>query len=380
MALREMSVSHAVEPEIEEKANRGVVEVNLEELRELHAEMESFDVYAVNANVLKQWADRLKLAEQGIQRHISDLPPPPPKQQQATTRSKRKESTVSRTRSEGGALAGYESSPLTTSNSLASHVASAVHLLVDTMCNIVQAEWAVCYVYVEAIRKLVLIAGVGKRQGLPGDVKLHANSGVESLVLENGIAVCMALASIENEFSDEQDKTFGDKSKSMMIFPIFKPGSATATLGVLEVGNKVHDGQFTLEDECNVADCAFFLAQLISRFPSDITNPNTLDPSIFVKPRDLDRNGSSSRQPQMVYRTAHRGQPRRTEVLRDAVHLPRNPSIESVLDHVAQVNEAWRSAVLLNIELEHEIRRLHEALRVSRRETSRLQDLMSEQK
>lgn len=375
-----VSVSKIVEPSeatIEQKTNRGVVEVNLEELRELQSEIETFDVYAVNQATLKQWADRLKQAEEGIQRHIGEVPHPP-KQQHGTFRQRRKESLISRPRSEVGAPLTETSTSGT--SSLASHVASTVHLLLDTLANTVHAEWAVCYVFVESTRKLVLIGGVGKRQGRPGDVQLHAHSGVESLVLENGIAVCMALASIENEFSDEQDKTFGDKSKSMLVFPIFKPGSATTMLGIVEVGNKVLDGQFTIEDETCVADCAFFLAQLISRFPSDITNPNTLDPNIFIKPRDTDRSGSSSRQPQMVYRTGHRGQPRRTEVLRDAVQLPRNPTIESVLDHVAQVNEAWRNAVLLNIELEHEIRRLHEALRVSRRETSRLQDLLSEQK
>lgn len=381
---------------IESLAQQGVVESNLDDLKDLVNEIETTDVYSLNKDSLNKWAFKLRNISDLLDKHAlflkknsahmqqsplnANAPQPPsvPTHKQSTlggggggASSKRRESI--RPKSEGlSTLEGPVPS------SLSAHVASTLHMLTDTLCHIVHSEWAVCYIYQEATRKLVMIGGAGKRQGRPGDIKLHAGIGIESLVLENGVAVCMALAAAETEFSDEQDKVFGDHSKSMLIFPVFKPGSTTATVGVLEVGNRLLGGPFTPDDEAAVSDCAFLIGHLISRYPSDLTNPNTLDASIFNKPKDsVERivSNAAGRQTQMVYRTGHHGQPRKAEVLRDAVVLPRNPTIENVLDHVAHVSEAWKSAVMLNIELEHEIRRLHEALRISRRETARLQDV-----
>ena len=56
--------------------------------------------------------------------------------------------------------------------------------------------------------------------------------------------------------------------------------------------------------------------------------------------------------------------------------LQSGATVTDALEHTLQMGESWRNAVLLNVSLEAEMRRLHEALRISRRETARLQDML----
>jgi hypothetical protein len=212
-------------------------------------------------------------------------------------------------------------------------------------------------------------------------MKISSTSGIEGIALEHGVGICLSFAAAETEFSNAQDLAYKSKSKGMLVFPLLRPGMANHCIGVLEVGNRLMDGPFSLSDEQRVAESAFLLSALLTRFPNDVTNPNALDPSIFNKPRDADRVLlTSSCEPLMVYRSGYPHEPRKSDLVRDAVPLQsKEAPIRSVLEGVGQVNDAWKSAVLLNIELENEIRRLHEALRVSRRETQCLQDALNEQ-
>lgn len=362
---------------VDDTTRRAVAESNIEDLRVFIKEVEETDMYAIKKETLRRWVSRLTNITDILERHIGQSTtaskPAPAVAATATNLilSRRRES-LARPRTDVGAPSDFVAPPAT----VAAHVASAVHLMLDSLRHLTHAEWSTCFLFVEATQKLVMIGGAGKRQGRPGDIKLDASVGVEHLVMENGIGVCMGLATAEKSFSDEQDKMFGSHSKSVLIFPMFKPGSSTSTIGVIEVGNRVKDGPFTEVEETAVADAAFFIANLVTRFPNDITNPHSLDTSIFQKSREIDPGLSALRQPLRVYRTGLHVAPRRLEMMRDSEAVPRNASVEDALDHIATVSDSWRSAVLLNVELEHEIRRLHEALRISRRETARLQEIL----
>jgi GAF domain-containing protein len=360
----------------EDTLRSALLETNLHDLHAFASEIDEADIYSLTKDTLKIWSFKLHTIGEMLGKYVpseiacSEQVPEALRGRSPSTRvpaSKRRESSVVPHNDIGDHRA-----PAT----ISMHAASAVHLLLDSLCHTAHAEWSVCYIYVESLKKLVLVGGAGKRLSCPGDVALHGNSGIEGLVLENGIGVNMALATSEKDYSDEQDQSFRDHTRSMLVFPLFKPGSSTSVIGVLEVGNRTRDGPFTEDDERTLSDCSRFIADIVSRYPNDITNPKTLDKSVFVRTRDPTHSKSvpAARQPLMVYRTHRHTQPRKSEVSRDAVTLPRGASVEDVVDHVSRVSEAWRSAVLLNVELEHEIRRLHEALRVSRRETARLQE------
>lgn len=352
-----------------------LLETNLNNLHAFATEIDESDIYSLTKDTLKIWSFKLHNIGDMLKKYApSDDTAYECSPEAVRARSpsrappgKRRESSV---------IPKDDYSELRPPTTISMHVGSTVHLLLDSLCHTAHAEWSVCYVYVDSIKKLVLIGGAGKRLSSPGDIALHAGAGIEGLVLENGIGINMALATSEKEFSEEQDQAFRDHTRSMLVFPMFKPGSSTSVIGVVEVGNRIRDGPFNDEEERTVSDCSIFLADIVMRFPNDITNPKTLDKSVFVKSKEMMRSRAvpPERQPLMVYRTHRHTQPRKSELNRDAVALARGASIEDVVDHVARIGDAWRSAVLLNVELEHEIRRLHEALRVSRRETARLQE------
>jgi GAF domain-containing protein len=351
-----------------------LLETNLENLRAFATEVDEADIYSLTKESLKIWAFKLRTSAEMLGKYVprdSAMTQSP-----EATRIRSPPRAILAKRRESSVIPRDDINEGRAPSTISMHVASTVHMLLNSLCQMSHAEWSACYLYVDTTKKLVLIGGAGKRLSCPGDVSLHAGSGIEGLVLENGIGINMALATSEKEYSDEQDQAFRDHTKSMLVLPIFKPGSSTSVMGVLEVGNRIRDGAFTEEEEQTVCDCGKFVADIVFRFPNDVTNPKTLDKSIFVRAREADRSRvvHPELQPLMIYRTHRHTQPRKGEMMRDAVALSRGASIEDVVDHVARIGEAWRSAALLNVELEHEIRRLHEALRVSRRETARLQE------
>ncbi len=264
----------------------------------------------------------------------------------------------------------------------AAHVSSTTHMIVDNICHMIQADWATCFVYNDSLKKLVLVAGVGKKQAKPGEISITCNSGLESLVMENGIAVGIEKPSAEDDLLSHLEANILTRSKCVLCFPLFKPGSTTTVVGVLEAGKTANDRPFSSDDENRFAECAFLLAHIMGRFPNDLTNTASLDSSIFGKPPDANESyplHTSGRQPQLIYRTDSQYS-KKEDVLREAQHLTRSAGVQNVMEHTSFVTEAWRSSVLLNIELEHEVRRLHEALRVTRRENSRLQGIVTEKK
>lgn len=350
-------------------------ETNLNDLQAFATEIESADIYSLTKDILKIWAFKLSTIGEMLGKYVPSEGAIEPTPDALRGRSPSTRVTAAKRR-ESSVMPREEASEHRPPTTISMHVSSTVHLLLDSLCHTAHAEWSVCYIYVESLKKLVLVGGAGKRLSCPGDVALHATSGIEGLVLENGIGINMALATAEKDYSDEQDQSFRDHTRSMLVFPMFKPGSSTSVIGVIEIGNRTREGPFTEDEERTVSDCSRFIADIASRFPNDITNPKTLEKSVFVRTKDLAHSKTipPMRQPLMVYRTHRHTQPRKSELVRDAAALPRGASVEDVVDHVSQVSEAWRSAVLLNVELEHELRRLHEALRVSRRETARLQE------
>ena len=85
-----------------------------------------------------------------------------------------------------------------------------------------------------------------------------------------------------------------------------------------------------------------------------------------------------SRHAQLVYRTSKAGHVRRADLLGGAVRLPPIATITDAVEHVASVNAGWRNAVLLNVELEQEVRRFKDQVRSLQRESGRLQAVLSE--
>ena len=385
-ALSLASVSQERSRIVESSAQDGVFEANLEDLEDLCQEIETNTIYSLRAETLKGWAMKLRVIHEQLSRRPHD--------QGGLDASKRNHSmrtqlhfqhsqvgmAGSMRRRETNSQFKSKTEQTPPNSTFAAHVSSTTHLVADNICHMIQADWVTCFVYNEGLKKLVLVAGAGKRQAKPGEVTLNSNSGLESTVMESGIAIGTGSPATEAELVTELEANPVTRSRSVLCFPLFKPGSTTCVVGVLEAGKLAGESPFSVDDENRFGECAFFLAHFLSRFPNDLTNAVTLDSSIFTKPKDSasDRH-LSVRPPQLIYRTGHH-HPRKADVLREAQQLQRASSVQSVLEHSAFVSEAWRSSVLLNIELEHEVRRLHEALRVSRRETSRLQGVVNEKK
>ena len=396
---------------VERAAREAVIEANLGDLEELSSDIEGATVYSLRNDTLQRWAAVLRNSIEVIRQQVHGL----------GTESKPSSAHGSVHSMHGmqssGRLTGGQSIRLKRGQSMApgmdrkatmhdaisamrgtdsgarsgavttvgGSVSSAVYLLLEACASAIHADWSTCFIYQAKTEQLVLACGTGKRQGKPGSLKVPANVGVESHVMNTGIAVNIAHAYVEEEFSPNIDKGTNTRTKTQLVFPLMKPGTTSVAFGVIEFGNKQTGTGFTPEDESKVAQCSQLLALIISKYPSDITNPSCFDPSIF--PKDQEKVPSilaglaipgGRLQEQLVHRTARVGHLKRAEVMRDAAGLNSIPTITEAIGHVTQVNEAWRNAVILNIELEREISRLHEALRVSRRETTRLQGAIQE--
>jgi hypothetical protein len=367
---------------------------NLDDLDDICEELESCTVFSLRAETLRGWAAKLRMVRQQVGQQVGQQQNPNSKStKKPHDASERGDFNDQSYRSLGASSlpmgersmrrrdphGGGQGSAKTT---FASHVSSATHLIVDNICHMVQADWVTCFVYNDALKKLVLVAGAGKKQAKPGEVTITSKSGLESLVMENGIAIGIGMPSAEEDLGSELEANPLTRSKCVLCFPLFKPGSSTTVVGVLEAGKAANERPFSSDDENRFAECAFLLAHLVSRFPSDLTNTASLDSSIFAKPPDANEHHhlhTSGRQPQLIYRTGFQ-HPRKADVAREAQPLARAAGVQNVMEHTAFVSEAWRSSVLLNIELEHEVRRLHEALRVARREIARLQGVVNEKK
>ena len=370
---------------LESSAQDGVIETNIEDLEDVCAEIESNTIYSLRAETLKGWAMKLRIVHEQLSRRVD----PNGLDQSKRIHSMRTQSHFQMSHLAGSSMRRRETNSqfkpkadvVSPCSTFAAHISSTTHVIADNICHMIQADWVTCFVYNESLKKLVLVAGAGKKQAKPGEVTLNSNSGLESTVMESGIAIGTGSPATEAELLTELENNPVMRSRSVLCFPLFKPGSTTSVVGVLEARKVAGDRPFSVDDENRFAECAFFLAHLLSRFPNDITNPVTLDSSAFSKPRDSGERQLhlSGRHPQLIYRTGHH-HPRKADVLREAQQLQRSASVQSVLEHAAFVSEAWRSSVLLNIELEHEVRRLHEALRVARREIARLQGVVNERK
>jgi hypothetical protein len=395
-----------------------MIDVNLNELRDVCQELETANVYSLRNDTLRSWAAKIHMIRQQLESYklglegcssrgvvnrntsgsgkfglstlrLGETPAPDGQKASMTQfqRNKASEKFAQSARSIRLLDAPHPgaSSSVSVSPTFAAHVSSATHLIVDNLCHMVQADWTTCFVYNEPLKKLLLVAGAGQKAMKPGEISISASSGLESTVMENGVAVGIGMPAVEDELMSELEANgrAANKSRCVLCFPLFKPGSTTNVIGVLQAGKiSAQSRPFSGEDENRFAECAFLLASLVDRFSSDLTNPNTLDASIFNKPSDATERHllhASCRHPQLIYRTGFQ-HPRKADVMREAQQLSRAATVQNVMEHTSFVSEAWRSSVLLNIELEHEVRRLHEALRVSRREVARLQAVLTERK
>jgi putative methionine-R-sulfoxide reductase with GAF domain len=368
-----------------------VVESSLGDLEELANDMETLSVYSIRADHLAAWSFKIRTALKTVRQGT--------REQQGKGRSIVVESgsvvasnnDLASAELTIGSRAAAALSLAVNQTSVAPFVSGAIHLLTDSLLSMVNADWASCYVYSAKTDELVLACSVGKRLDKPGSMRLSANTGIESHVLSTGIAVNVAHAYSEAEFSDTQDAGQSSRTRSELVFPLMKPDGGSHTFGILQLCNKGGGTAFfDANDEIRAAECAFFIASIMAKFPSDVTNPVCFDPALVAAattmPKDDGLLGKyalireAPRATTMVFRTARAGHIKRAEVMRDATKLRTVPSIQEALEHVTKVNDAWRNAVLLNMELEKEIGILHDGLNVSKRENSRLQTLANELK
>lgn len=370
-----------------------VVESTLGDLEELANDIDTMSVYAVRADHLSTWAAKIRTAVKAIGSNDAAKRP----------RAKR---SASHDRDAAGSHAAPQPDATekqdtrhltivpTNPATLAPFVSGGVHLLLDALAGLVQADWGTCFVYSAKTEELVLACSVGKRLDRPGTLRLSATSGIESHVLATGIAVNVAHAYAEEEFRPSQDQTSQSRTRSELVFPLLKPGSNAHTFGVIQLCNKLGGTAFfDANDENIVAESAQFIASIIAKFPSDITSTMCFDPAMLItSDAHAEKNALSRAFPlvtetpkrdhaaTMVFRTARAGHVKRAEVMRDSAKLPTVPSITEAMQHITKVNDAWRNAVLLNMELEKEISRLHDSLSVAKRESTRLQAVSNELK
>ena len=429
------------------------------------------------------------------------------------------------------------------------HVASTLFVMLDALASSVRASYGMLFVFNEQTNCMVLVSACGSRYARPGSVSIPGNRNLgknqtaESLVIDSGIALNIGNAYLETSFGTSIDDRYvaramagvtdaiskanvtelnvsvasiaaltsnvakQTRTSNLLIFPVFKPGSHNSeVIGLLELGNKMSDGAylkgdlgsadsivpFSSDDECRLAEAAIMMANIMAKFPHDLTNRHNHDHGIDARLAQMmsgvpppqysistsitsavagsdevsiplsaglgsafqyftagPLRTSSVRSQQLVHRSqVLKPTTRRADIISNAAPLvsgllkdsnllspidaeleteveykkiaagmqvrtsspsadpptPRsfNPQeviprelhaslrkedncmptltgigVLEVLENAIQMNESWRNAVALNIELDTEIRRLHEALRVSRREISRLQDMVS---
>ena len=378
-----------------------VIESSLGELEELSNDIEGTSIYALRADNIQTWVYKIRASMKSIRASIDGKSA----KAMPTTQSfnggkasvasphilghKHHQSTVSHATRDGGAnAAGGPGMSI-----VAPFVSGALHMLIDSLAAHLSAEYATCYLFSQKVGELVLACSVGKRLDRPGTLRLSATSGIEGMVLQTGIGINVSHAHSEKEFNEHQDPIGASRTKSELVFPLFKPGCSTHTFGVVQLCNKDGGEAFTQQDEARVAECASFVAMLIHKYPADITNSVVFDPALCASSQSpmkadpaLSGLGNfplvndAPRHAQLVFRTARAGHVRKSEVLRSGAKLSSAPTITEALSHVQQVNDAWRNSVLLNAELEKEIARLNDALTVAKRESSRLTGALADMK
>jgi putative methionine-R-sulfoxide reductase with GAF domain len=375
--------------------SRGLMESNFGDLEELANDIEAMSVYGIRGDHLGSWGNKIRRSLKAMRESIDGVKPKQREPSSARRHNSMRLSKHSPDDDRGGATASTALPPAASgpSTSLAPYASGALHLLLDALAGRVSADWATCFVYNRRTEELVLACSVGKRLDRAGTLRLSASSGIESHVLSTGIAVNIAHAYAEEEFRSAQDKTATTRTRSELVFPLMKPGSNAYSFGVVQLCNKKGGTEFFTEaDEIRAAECVPLLAAIIAKFPNDITNPACFDSSLLAGlPTAASRDVGSREFPlpsdsrptpsnQLVFRTARAGHVRRADVMRDAGNVSLVPSITEALGHVAKVHDAWRNAVLLNIELEKEIARLQESLSAAKLENQRLQTVGNELK
>ena len=382
-----------VDDDVHKAAHVAVIETSLGDLEELAHDVESSSIYALRGDNLSRWSFRMRNVIQSI-RSVIRKKDSCLLEYSVDGRSRRGRSGSSVRGKE--ALETQKNAPTSPVMNLqqastASFVSGTVYLLLDSLGSAIGADWGQLLIYQPKTEELVLACSVGRRAVKPGTIHVPANLGVEGQVLSSGIAINVAHAYAEEEFSPAQDQATSRRTQCQIVFPVTKPNQPTFVVGVVEFCNKTTAPAFTPEDECRVAECLQFLSRILWKYPNDITNPACFDPTAIVGLHQsspgltsaFDESAVSvpalSQRPQtMVFRTARAGHIRRSDIMRDGLQLSAMPTITEALAYITKVNDGWRDAVLLNIELEREIKRLQEALRISHRETTRLQGLIAE--
>lgn len=392
--------------ELEVNVARALIDSNLGDLEELAFDVESMSVYAVRADHLATWSTKIRSAI-GMIRGAADKTAPtkrarPAFSAAASPHSPPLRAVASKASLESPEHDGIQHPPRRNSHPqptgvLAPYASGALHMLVDALAHVTASDWVTCFVYSAKTEELVLACSVGKRLDRPGSIKLSATSGIESHVLNTGIAVNVAHAYAEQEFNSAQDTPANARTKSELVFPIMKPGSTTHCFGILQLCNKRGGREcFTEFDETKAAECAQFVACIIAKFPTEITNGSCFDTSLLGSVPPLSKEPSAlkglglspeaiesaktAQGHQLVFRTARAGHVRRGDLMRDAGQVSAIPTITEALNHVAKIHEAWRNAVVLNVELDREIARLQESLTISKKENQRLQSGLNDLK
>ena len=373
-----MDDEEVIAREINDRVHRALIQSSMEELQDVVAVLQESSVYSIQDETIRSWGHRLRAISQNVLNCVTRMTLVAPT---ANNTKRNAKMSATATPSNNNFCIGEVSSAAGVGNAqiISTHVASSLFIIVDTVCSSVGAAWGNLFVFVQASDKLVLVCSCGQRGSLPGSVKINAGASVERNVLENGIAISISPTTEVTFSGHPQDRFFDTRTKSMLVFPIFKPGSSTEVVGVVEFCNKdSSNSPFTADDEVRAMEAATILSNIMMKYPNDVTCGSCLDSGLHTAAREfgvgqqLSCCSSSPRQQQLIFRTWKN--PRRDEFVEHATALPRAMDLESVMDHVVQVNDSWRNAVLLNIELELEIRRLNEALLVSRKEIARLQD------
>jgi putative methionine-R-sulfoxide reductase with GAF domain len=380
--------------ELRGNVSRAVMESNFGDLEELAHDIEAVNVYGIRNDHLTAWPSKLRTTLAMMRNTLDGVPNDPPRRRRSMARIRvtdppADELSATRNTNQYDRNAGPAAPPIT----IAAYASGALHILLEALVQSVQADWGTVFVYSAKTEELVLACSVGKRMDRAGTLRLSAVSGIESHVLTTGIAVNVAHAYAEDEFRPAQDARSAHRTRSELVFPLLKPGSTAYSFGVMQLCNKAGGVDFfTDRDERSAAECAPLLAAIIAKYPNDVTNPICFDPTLlagnvsavrvdassrtFALPQDVKDVGGT----QLVFRTARAGHVRRSEVMRDAGGIATVPSISEALGHVAKVHDAWRNAVLLNIELEKEISRLQDSLSMGKREQQRLHGVIEELK
>eukprot|EP01006_Ploeotia_vitrea_P055103 TRINITY_DN67960_c5_g2_i1.p1 TRINITY_DN67960_c5_g2~~TRINITY_DN67960_c5_g2_i1.p1 ORF type:complete len:635 (-),score=24.46 TRINITY_DN67960_c5_g2_i1:646-2517(-) len=271
---------------------------------------------------------------------------------------------------------------------------AALYVVMEAITYQLQAEKGTCFVYNQQADELAAVAVAGANVPRPVTISQPLNSGSTACsVYQTGISI--------NGQSNNHDKKNDPnlKTLSILAFPIPNMGTRKP-LGVIQVVNKKRGtSMFKDEDEQKLYHYTFVLSYLLQRYPVNFLH-SMFDPThVLHSVVGFDVHGhqhnpygdgsatdyySGYERKQLVYKTSKSGEYIRASDIRldddQAVSsVGCTASISEVDEHIKQLEESWKNAVLLNVQYESDhganlelLRRTREELRETKRQLREL--------